>query len=659
MQSGKRKTPVNRYPKWKYWLIFIILIGAVIYALPNLFGQAPSLQVSSNQGSMTPAETKKIKQTLAAHDIDHVQIAHPTDAILQMQFNNQSDQQKAKQVLEPQLGHDYTVALSMKNQTPEWLKVIGGSPMNLGLDLQGGLYLALDADTQTAVNAQLDNRLTEVANYLNDQQIDTTQLVKAGQPLPNTLTDAITIPRPYQQNGFVLIQLPAEKMDQAVAALQTMVDDPKQQNHDLIYKRLNDQVLVLSFTQAQIAKIKDQAISQVLTVMRNRINNLGVSEASVSRSGNNRVIIELPGMQDVARAKQILGGTATAQFYLVKPVAPSDRLKVEQQGDKVYQLDSSDARPTQYYQLLGSPVAGGSDIINAVAGYDQRNNQPVVNVELSSTAASHFRDMTSSHIGSPMGVMMVETHYETVTNDQGQTEDKLVKNERLINVATIQSALSSHFQITGLGQRQANNLALMIRSGALQVPVNIAEEQQIGPTLGQENIDKGVLSIIIALLAVVVFMLVYYRLFGLIANVALLFNLILIIAIMSIIPGATLTLPGIAGIVLNLGMAIDSNVLIFERIREELRNGMPVQSAIYSGYERAFATIVDSNLTTLIVGVILFAIGTGAVKGFAVTLIIGILTSLFTSIVVSRALTNLVYGKRKKLKSISIGIKTS
>ena len=387
--------------------------------------------------------------------------------------------------------------------------------------------------------------------------------------------------------------------------------------------------------------------------MRNRINALGVAEASVAQAGTNRVVIEIPGIQEAAQAKQILGGTSTASFYMVSPV--TNRLATEEQGYKVYSLDNGRGYQS-YYRLKGPAVAGGADIIGANPSIDHQTGTPIVAVELSRSAASNFRKVTTKNINNPMGVMLVNTTYEEVKDKDGKAKNVVSKVEKLINVATIQSALGLHFQITGLSPKEANNLALMIKSGALQVPVHIIQEQQIGPSLGKDNIDKGVLSIVIALIAVMVFILMYYRVFGVIANIALVMNLLLIVAVMSIIPGATLTLPGIAGIVLNLGMSIDGNVLIFERIREEIRAGMPRQSAIHIGYEKAFATIVDSNITTLIVAVILFFVGSGAVKGFAITLMIGIVTSMFTAVTVSRAMTNFVYGKKKKLDKISIGI---
>lgn len=503
----------------------------------------------------------------------------------------------------------------------------------------------LEADTKTSIDAQLDNSLSIILSAAKDNSINISSSTKAEEK------STIKAPQNYFDNGFVSITL-ANSVDVDKLKQYLSTDFIKTQDPNIIYTNKGNTVFI-SYNSAKILQLKQDAISQVVTVMRNRINALGVAEASVAQAGDNRVVIEIPGLQDATQAKQILGGTSTASFYLVNPVA--DRLAAEEQGYKVYSLDNGRGYQS-YYSLKGTAIAGGADIIGASPSIDRQTGTPIVMVELDRSAASHFRQITGKNIGNPMGVMLVNTTYEKVKDKDGKEKNVVSKTEKLINVATIQSALGSQFQITGLNQKEANNLALMIKSGALQVPVHIVQEQQIGPSLGKDNIGKGMLSIVIALIAVVVFILVYYRVFGIIANIALVMNLILIVAVMSIIPGATLTLPGIAGIVLNLGMSIDGNVLIFERIREEIRAGMPRQSAIHIGYEKAFTTIVDSNITTLIVAVILFFIGSGAVKGFAITLMIGIVTSMFTSVTVSRAMTNFVYGKRKKLEKISIGI---
>ncbi|GAB4223665.1 MAG: protein translocase subunit SecD [Francisella sp.] len=646
MNNKNRNLPINQFPLWKNILIIVILALAVFYAVPNIFGKSPSLQISKKDGDVSQELLVNIENILKKDNIVYNKITiSDNKSNIAINFNDVQEQLKAKKSLKDNLGNDYIIAMNMLSNSPSWLSSLGANPMNLGLDLRGGMYLMLEADIKTAINVQLDNVLNTVLSVASEKSINVSSSTKAEEK------SSVSAPQSYIDNGFVSVTLSSSAdVDKFKQYLTT--EFMKTQDPNIIYTVKGNTVFI-SYNSAKIIKIKQDAISQVVTVMRNRINALGVAEASVAQAGDNRVVIEIPGLQDATQAKQILGGTSTASFYLVSPV--TDRLAAEEQGYKVYELDNGKGYQS-YYKLNGPAVAGGSDIIGASPSIDRETGLPIVMVELDRKAASHFRQVTGQNIGNPMGVMLVNTTYDKVKDKDGTEKNVVVKTEKLINVATIQSALGSHFQITGLNQKEANNLALMIKSGALQVPVHIVQEQQIGPSLGKDNIEKGMLSIVVALVAVVLFILMYYRVFGVIANIALIMNLILIVAVMSIIPGATLTLPGIAGIVLNLGMSIDGNVLIFERIREEIRAGMPRQSAIHIGYEKAFTTIVDSNITTLIVAVILFFIGSGAVKGFAITLMIGIVTSMFTSVTVSRAMTNFVYGKRKKLEKISIGI---
>ncbi|AJI56423.1 export membrane protein SecD [Francisella philomiragia] len=644
--SNNRSLPINQFPLWKNLLIVIVLALALFYALPNVFGKSPALQISQKDGNVSTQLVKSIEDTLNTDKIVYQKAELSDDkSNVAIIFKDVEEQLKAKKALKESLGDQYIIAMNMLSNSPSWLSALGANPMNLGLDLRGGMYLMLEADTNTAINAQLDNSLSTILSAAKDNNINIVGSTKAEEK------SIVKAPQDYIDNGFVSVTLAnSTGVDQLKQYLNN--EFRKTQDPNIIYS-VKDNTVFISYNSAKILQLRQDAISQVVTVMRNRINALGVAEASVAQAGDNRVVIEIPGMQDATQAKQILGGTSTASFYLVSPV--TDRLAAEEQGYKVYALDNGRGYQS-YYSLRGAPVAGGADIIGASPSIDHQTGTPIVMVELDRNAASHFRQITGKNIGNPMGVMLVNTTYEKVKDKDGKEKNVVNKTEKLINVATIQSALGSQFQITGLNQKEANNLALMIKSGALQVPVHIVQETQIGPSLGKDNIEKGMLSIVVALIAVIVFILVYYRVFGVIANIALVMNLVLIVAVMSIIPGATLTLPGIAGIVLNLGMSIDGNVLIFERIREEIRAGMPRQSAIHIGYEKAFTTIVDSNITTLIVAVILFFIGSGAVKGFAITLMIGIVTSMFTSVTVSRAMTNFVYGKRKKLEKISIGI---
>jgi len=644
--SNNKNLPVNQFPLWKNLLIVCVLVLALFYALPNIFGKSPALQISEKDGDVTEKTLTSIESALNKQQILYKK-AELSDnkANVSITFADVEEQMKAKKALKQDLGNGFVIAMNTLSNSPEWMSALGANPMNLGLDLRGGMYLMLEADTNSAIDAQLDNTLGAIVNAAKEQGVNIQNSTKAEDK------SSANAPQKYKDAGFVSITLASEVDTQKVTQYLNS-DFKKTQDADILYTTIGNTIFV-SYTSAKILQLEQGAISQVVTVMRNRINALGVAEASVAQAGNNRVVIEIPGMQDATQAKQILGGTSTASFYMVSPV--TDRLTTEEQGYKVYSLDNGRGYQS-YFSLKGTAAAGGADIIGASPSIDHQTGTPIVAVELSRNAASSFRKVTTKNVGNPMGVMLVNTTYEKVKGKDGKTKNVVSKVEKLINVATVQSALGSHFQITGLSQKEANNLALMIKSGALQVPVHIVQEQQIGPSLGKDNIDKGVLSIVIALIAVIVFILVYYRVFGVIANVALIMNLLLIVAVMSIIPGATLTLPGIAGIVLNLGMSIDGNVLIFERIREEIRAGMPRQSAIHIGYEKAFGTIVDSNITTLIVAVILFFVGSGAVKGFAITLMIGIVTSMFTAVTVSRAMTNFVYGKKKKLDKISIGI---
>ncbi|ORM39219.1 preprotein translocase subunit SecD [Francisella endosymbiont of Ornithodoros moubata] len=644
--SNNRSLPINQFPLWENLLILIILGLAIFYALPNIFGKSPALQISKKDGDVTTQLLVNIEKTLAGDKLSYQRASIADDkSNITITFKDVEEQLKAKKILKYSLGNDYIIAMNMLSNSPSWLSALGAKPMNLGLDLRGGMYLILEADTKTAIDAQLNNSLNIILSAAKDNRIHILSSTKTEEK------STIKAPQNYFDNGFVSITLAnssyVDKLKQYLSTDFSKTQDPK-----IIYTNKGN-IVFISYNSTKILQLKQDAISQVVTVMRNRINALGVAEASVAQAGDNRVVIEIPGLQDATQAKQILGGTSTASFYLVSPVA--DRLAAAEQGYKVYALDNGRGYQS-YYSLRDAAVAGGADIIRASPSIDRQTGTPIVMVELDRSAVSHFRQITGKNIGNQMGVMLVNTTYEKVKDKNGKEKNVVSKTEKLINVATIQSALGSQFQITGLNQKEANNLALMIKSGALQVPVHIVQEQQIGPSLGKDNIEKGMLSIVIALIIVVVFILVYYRVFGVIANIALVMNLILIVAVMSVIHGATLILPGIAGIVLNLGMSIDGNVLIFERIREEIRAGMPRQSAIHIGYEKAFTTIVDSNITTLIVAVILFFIGSGAVKGFAITLMIGIVTSMFTSVTVSRAMTNFVYGKRKKLEKISIGI---
>jgi len=625
------QAPLNQYPVWRNIMILIIIVFAVIYALPNMFGETPSLQLSPKNGSaITQKMVGTIKSTLNNNDVKY----HDLDVekyTVSMLFNGVNEQTKAQTELADKFGNSMTVALNLSPNTPEWLRVIGASPMSYGLDLRGGMYFVLEADINTAIKNSLDNYAGELRTQLRENNIRYSGVIASSGKVKIDFTskspDAINKADDYIRSHFP----------------QLLISKSGEQNNSLL----------LSISSSATKEIENNALTQVVEVMRNRVNELGVAEASVAKSNGNRVVIELPGVQDSARAKQILGGTATVQFQLVDQdasvqSAANGNVPI---GSGLYHF--ADGRPLVLYNRV---ILGGSSIVGAIAAPNPQTQLPAVNIKLSGPEVSYFSKITGENIGKQLAAVLVQTNFDKeIINGKEVTIPHVTK--QVINSATIQSRLGNSFQITGLESREAQNVALMIRSGALPTPVQIVEEQTIGPTLGAENIKMGAISIAVALLLVVIFMVLYYGMLGLVADIALILNLFFIVAVMSIIPGATLTLPGIAGIVLNLGMAIDANVLIFERIREELRNGMTPQAAIHAGFQRAFSTIVDSNVSTLIVAIILFAIGTGAVKGFAVTLTIGIITSMFTAITVSRAMINIMYGKRKQLKWLSIGIK--
>ncbi len=626
------QAPLNQYPLWRNLLIVFFIIIAVLYSLPNAFGETPSIQLSpKNSSELTEQTVQKTKDILLQNNIKYHDLEVDKYNI-SMLFDSVNEQTKAQTELSDIFGNDMTVALNLSPNTPDWLRAIGASPMNYGLDLRGGMYFVLEADTDTAIKNNLDNFASEIRTQLREENIRYSGVdVVSGKVViefNNRSQDVIDNAESYLKSHFP----------------QLLITTKNEKGAEQISLALNNQ---------EVDQIRDSALTQVVEVMRNRVNELGVAEASVTKSNNNRVIIELPGVQDSARAKQILGGTATVQFQLVNQDASIQSAENGNVpiGSSLYYF--ANGQPLVLYNRV---VLSGSAIVGAIATPDPQTQMPSVSIKLSGPEVSYFSKVTGENIGKQLAAVLVQTNFDKKMVDGKEVTVPSV-SKQIINAATIQSRLGNSFQITGLQMREAQNVALMIRSGALPTPVQIVEEQTIGPTLGAENIKMGAISIAVALALVVIFMVLYYGLMGLVADIALVLNLFFIVGVMSIIPGATLTLPGIAGIVLNLGMAIDGNVLIFERIREELRNGMTPQAAIHAGYQRAFSTIVDSNITTLIVAIILFAIGTGAVKGFAVTLMIGIITSMFTAITVTRAMVNFIYGKRRQLRWISIGIR--
>ncbi|MDN3524747.1 protein translocase subunit SecD [Halomonas sabkhae] len=608
---------LNRYPLWKYLLILLVLVVGLIYALPNLFPADPAVQISSDRGEFTLDEQRleRLEATLADADID-IQATERQPKSVLLRLTNADDQARARDLISDSLSDDYVTALNLAESTPGWLESLAASPMTLGLDLRGGVHFLLEVDMDAAITQQLESDASAMRNMLREERIR----------YRNTEIGERSISMAFMNE---------EDRSDARRVI-------AQQYPDLDYSNVEQTRgagLEMALTDNAVEEIQDYAVNQNLTTLRNRVNELGVSEPLVQRQGPNRIVVQLPGVQDTAAAKRIIGATANLEFRLeARPDTPESETES-------FPFRNNQARTATLMQDI---IITGDRVSNANQGFDQ-NGRPQVNIDLDGTGGTLMNRATRTNIGRNMAVLFIEhnTVERTVMENGEETTVRSQDTERgIISLATIQSALGNSFRITGLeSPTEAADLALLLRSGSLAAPMYFAQERTIGPSLGAENIERGVMSVQVGLLLVVLFMLVRYRVFGVFANIALALNLTLLVAAMSML-GATLTLPGIAGIVLTLGMAVDANVLIFERIREELRNGLSAQQAIHAGYERAFSSIVDANITTLLVALILFSIGTGPVKGFAVTLSLGILTSLFTALLVTRAMVNLRYGSR-------------
>ena len=617
---------MNQYPLWRYILLALLIIFGIIYALPNIYGEDPAIQISAKESaSLTSTVVSTIETALKKQNIPYVSLQQQSNTIL-VRFKDTETQIKAQDILQAILGNNYSVALNLAARTPAWLRALGATPMKLGLDLRGGIHFLLAVDTSAIVTMQEKGDTHTFGTDLRNAQIRYQSMSTSGKT-------GILIRFPNQQS-----------LDAAMTLLQQRFSDYTFTQQDLS--------LIATIAKEEVVKMQQQAVEQIASILRNRVNELGVAEPVIQQQGTTHISVDLPGIQDTARAKNIIGKVATIRLQLVdtqNSAQTAARTGVVPYGDEL--LYTSEGQPV----LLKSPVVlRGTSITNAASIVDE-NGQPAVSVRVSGSDVASFNRITADNVGKPLAVIYVETQSTKKLVD-GKVQTQHHQVETVINVATIQTALGGNFQITGLESMEyAKNLALLLRSGAYPVPVNFVQERVVGPSLGKENVHAGVLSIEIGALLVFVFMAFYYHLFGLIADMALVLNIIFIIAILSLI-GATLTLPGMAGVVLTVGMAVDANVLINERIREELRNGMSPQASIHAGYGRAFSTIVDANVTTLIVAVVLFALGSGPVQGFAVTLIIGLLCSMITAIFFTRAVVNLIYGHRN-VKKLSIGIK--
>ena len=629
---------MNQYPLWRYILLVVLIVLGLVYAAPVLYGDDPAIQVTSVKGDpVTVALETKLKQALEAQNIPYKKLEQENGNLL-VRFQTTQDQLKAQDYVKASVGNAYVVALNLAARTPEWLQAIGAKPMKLGLDLRGGIHFLLYVDTGKMIEARVQSDMHAMTAALQDDKIRYTGAQQLGD------------------DTFQLQFNNAEARDQAVSKVRAI---SREFNFTTTDKTPNFYIKAVMSNPAKITA-SSEAIDQNMQILRNRVNELGVAEAVVQQQGANHISVDLPGIQDTARAKNIIGKVATLKFLMVDTdpahIAAAEAGNVPL-GTTRYLYEDPTTGQVGARLLKDRVILTGSSIIGATAQIGDQTGRPEVAIRAGGSGLALFSQVTAENVGKPMATVLTELKSETkMINGKPTTIRK--EESKVISVATIQSALGGSFQITGVSLPEAQNLALNLRAGALRAPVEIVQSTLVGPSMGMANIQKGVLSTEIGSALVIFFMLIYYRLFGFFADCALILNIVFIVAVMSIL-GATMTLPGIAGIVLTVGMAVDANVLINERIREELRHGMTPQAAIYTGYGRAFSTIVDANVTTMIVGVILFAFGDSAVKGFAVSLTVGLLTSMITAIFFTRALVNLVYGRKMGLKHLSIGIKVT
>lgn len=615
---------LNQYPLWKYILLIVVLVVSSIFALPNLFGEDPAVQISHRTKSLLAEDKLAVEQIINAKALT-IKSAEIEQGRLLIRFNDTREQLIAAQALKESLDKQHLIALNLAPATPGWLRALSASPMYLGLDLRGGVHFLMEVDMVSAVKRLEESLLSDIRSYLREEKIRYRGVRRDDNGLHITFRELADL------------ELAAEKL-------------PRQFKDITISENADALTINAKLTEAAIREEKKAALQQNIVTLRNRVNELGVAEPVIQQQGDSRIVVQLPGIQDTAGAKKILGATATLEFRMTEGTR-SEWAEAKNSG-------RTPLNSILYYERNGDPVllnrrviVTGDQIVDAASTIDGENGTPAVSVRLNAKGADKMGDTTRENLGKPMAVVFIENKIETKTVGDVVTKHRTTTKE-VINVATIRGQFSARFQITGLESQEARDLALLLRAGSLRAPVEIIEERTVGPSLGRDNIEKGFMSVVIGFCLVLIFMAVYYKGFGLIANVALTANLIIIIAVLSLLQ-ATLTLPGIAGIVLTVGMAVDANVLIFERIKEEIRNGNSPQASIHAGYEKAFSTITDANVTTLLAAIVLFTLGTGPVKGFAITLSIGILTSMFTAIVGTRAIVNQLYGNRD-FKKLSI-----
>jgi preprotein translocase subunit SecD len=610
---------MNQYPAWKYVLIIVLLLVGGLYALPNLFGEDPALQITSSRGFPMPVEIEAtIEDTLVSESITFKNSERVGNRLL-YRFESNEDQLAGSAALRKALGDSFVVALNNAHATPTWLRAVGGKPMTLGLDLKGGVHFLMQVDMDTARGQQLDRYVDDLRTALRDERIRYVSVRREGNGM-------LALLRSEEDRATTLDLI---RRDQSLQGL--IVDQTDTAEYFGISATVQEQ---------QLLELQQTALRQNITTLRNRVNEIGVAEPLIQQQGADRVVVQLPGMQDTVEAKKIIGATATLEYRAVDEandaftaaqtgrIPPESRLYTDDQGQPVL--------------LKKRLIVSGDQLIGASSGFDQQTGQPQVSVTLDGVGAKRMLDFTRDNVGNRMAVVYIEQ------------KPGGVKTEEVISVAVVREPFGKRFQTTGLdSMSEASQLALLLRAGALAAPMEIVEERTVGPTLGAINVEQGFKSVMIGFILVLIFMGFYYRVFGLVADLALFANLILMVSLLSML-GATLTMPGIAGIVLTVGMAVDANVLIFERIREEIRNGNTPQASIRAGYDKAFSTIADANITTLIAAFVLFLFGTGPIKGFAVTLSLGIVTSMFTAIMGTRAVINLIYGGQKRVKKLAI-----
>ena len=615
---------LNRYPLWKnLMVIFLVAIG-VLYALPNLYGEDPAVQISGTRGQEADSGVlSEVQTVLKDNHLTTKSVVLENGSIL-VRFDNTDAQLLAKDKITEKLGTNYSVALNLAPATPKWLSSIGGNPMKWGLDLRGGVRFLMEVDMNSALSKRQEQLQDSLRTELRKEKYQYSAIKSA-----ENFSTIVTLANPDH-----------------LSDVQRYL---RKQHPTLDIRAISDNTLSLALSDAALNEARESAIEQNLSILRKRVTELGVAEAVIQRQGAERIVVELPGVQDTARAKEILGATATLEFRLVNGNANLDaaaRGMVTSDSEVKYDRNN---RPIVLYKRA---VLGGEHITNASSGVDQNTSRPQVSVTLDSEGGEIMSQTTRANIQKPMATLYVEYKDSGKKDENGKTI--LQKHEEVINVATIQGRFGSQFQITGIDSpAEAQNLAVLLRSGALIAPIQIVEERTIGPSLGAQNVEQGLQASFWGLMVVVVFMIIYYRKFGIIADIALIANIVLLVGLMSLLPGATLTMPGIAGIVLAVGMSVDANVLIFERIKEEIRNGRPIQQAINEGYNGAFSSIFDANLTTILTAVALYAVGTGPIKGFAITLSLGIAISMFTAITGTRAIVNFLYGG-KRIDKLSI-----